>query len=577
MISTEYQKFITESQNQNQFIVADFKLKEWADVLPYFEQLHKREITGTDAVWQWLLDRSELDALLEEDLAWRYIKMTCNTADEEAVKSYTYFIEEIEPQVAKFQNDLDVKLNQTADFDSINFAGADIFRKNVKKDLEIFREENIPLQTEIQNKAQEYAAISGALTIEWRGEELTMPRAGIILQSTDREERKLVYEKIQNRRLLDAEKLEGIFSDLVKLRHAVSINADFSNFRDYMFKSMGRFDYTPADCKVFHKAVETAVLPLVQKLAERRKQNLGLDLLKPFDLAVEENGKAPLKAFEGGEDLLNKGKEVFSKLDPFLGNCLKAMEEKGHFDLESRKGKAPGGYNYPLDQTGFPFIFMNASSSLRDMVTLMHEGGHAVHSVVTRFLPLSFFKHTSSEVAELASMSMELMTMDYWDVYFQNPDELKRAKKDHLVQVIDTLPWVATIDAFQHWLYENPEHTVEERSQAWLEVSGRFSSGMVDYTGYEHFKTIAWHKQLHLFEVPFYYVEYGMAQLGAISVWRNYKQNPEKALTQYLQALSLGHTAGIREVYETAGVNFDFSESYISELMQFVWAEMEGL
>ena len=503
--------------------------------------------------------------------------MTCNTADEEAVKSYTYFIEEIEPQVAKFQNDLDGKLIQIPDFEHIDFKGADILRKNLKKDLEIFREENIPLQTQIQNKAQEYAAISGALTIEWKGEEITMPRAGVILQSTDREERKSVYEKIQNRRLVDAGKLEDIFSELVKLRHTISINAGFSNFRDYMFKSMGRFDYTPDDCKAFHQAVEKAVVPLVQKLTERRKQNLGVDHLKPFDLAVEENGKAPLKAFDGGQDLLNKGKQVFSKLHPFLGNCLAAMEEKGHFDLESRKGKAPGGYNYPLDQSGFPFIFMNASSSLRDMVTLMHEGGHAVHSIVTRFLPLSFFKHTSSEVAELASMSMELMTMDHWDVYFQNPDELKRAKKDHLAQVIDTLPWVATIDAFQHWLYENPTHSIEERSQAWLEISGCFSSGIVDFTGYEHFKTIAWHKQLHLFEVPFYYIEYGMAQLGAISVWRNFKQNPEKALSQYLQALSLGHTAGIREVYETAGVHFDFSEAYISELMQFVWGEMEAL
>jgi oligoendopeptidase F len=577
MLSTAYQKFISDSPIQSKFISSDFKVREWADVLPFFEQLLNREVKGKEAIWQWLLDRSDLNALLEEDLAWRYIKMTCNTADEEAVKSYTYFIEEIEPHVAKFQNDLDVKVNQSPDFDLLEFKGAEILRKNVKKDLEIFREENIPLQTEIQNKAQEYAAISGALTIEWKGEEITMPKAGVILQSTDREERKEVYEKIQNRRLADANKLQEIFSDLVKLRHSVSENADFANFRDYMFKAMGRFDYTPDDCKVFHKAVETAVVPLVQKLAEKRKQSLGLEALKPFDLSVEENGNAPLKAFDGGQDLLDRGKKVFSKLDPFLGNCLKAMEEKGHFDLESRKGKAPGGYNYPLDQSGFPFIFMNASGSLRDMVTLMHEGGHAVHSIVTRFLPLSFFKHTSSEVAELASMSMELMTMDHWDVYFENAEDLKRAKRDHLAQVIDTLPWVATIDAFQHCIYEHPEHSVEERSKAWLEISGRFSSGLVDYTGYEHFKTIAWQKQLHLFEVPFYYIEYGMAQLGAISVWRNFKQNPEKALGQYLDALSLGHTAGIKEVYETAGVKFDFSEAYINELMEFVWGEMEAL
>jgi oligoendopeptidase F len=253
------------------------------------------------------------------------------------------------------------------------------------------------------------------------------------------------------------------------------------------------------------------------------------------------------------------------------------MQKRGHFDLESRKGKAPGGYNYPLDQTGFPFIFMNASDTLRDMVTLMHEGGHAVHSIVTRFLPLSFFKHTSSEVAELASMSMELMSMDHWEVYFPDPADLKRAKKEHLAQVMDTLPWVATIDAFQHWIYLHPQHSEAERTKAWLEISGRFSSGIVDYSGYEHFREMAWQKQLHLYEVPFYYIEYGMAQLGAIAVWKNYRENPHKALESYLNALALGHTAGIREVYETAGIRFDFSKENIRELMDFVGEEMRRL
>jgi oligoendopeptidase F len=344
-----------------------------------------------------------------------------------------------------------------------------------------------------------------------------------------------------------------------------------------MFLAMGRFDYQPADCKSFHKAVEAAVVPLVAGQLENRRKNLGIQELKPYDLAVEENGLPPLKAFDGGKDLLEKGKKVFARLDPFLRLCLDKMDEMGHFDLESRKGKAPGGYNYPLDQTGFPFIFMNASSTLRDMVTLMHEGGHAVHSIVTRFLPLDFFKHTPSEVAELASMSMELMSMDHWDIYFPEHEDCLRAKREHLQQVIDTLPWVATIDAFQHWLYENPNHSEEERLQAWLEVSGRFSGKVVDYTGYEHFRTMAWQKQLHLFEVPFYYIEYGMAQLGAIAVWRNYRQDSGKALLQYMEALSLGHTVGIREVYSAAGIRFDFSENYIRELMDFVRGELDKL
>jgi oligoendopeptidase F len=574
---SQYQRFIDSPAKENSFIPKGFELNNWNDVLPYFEQLLNREIIDSHGIEKWLFDKSELDSMLEENLAWRYIKMTIDTSDEKAVERYTYFLEEIEPHVSKFQNDLDLKLNSLPGFDLLDFQGAEILRKNIRKDIEIFREENIPLQTEIQTKAQEYSGIIGAMMIEWKGEEITMPKAGVILQSTDREERKSVYEKIQNRRKIDSEKLDQIFSDLVKLRNQISINAGFPNFRDYMFKAMGRFDYTPADCKQFHEAVKSSVVPLIEKFSLSRKNKLKLDALKPYDLSVEENGEPALVAFENGNDLLQKGKKVFSTLNPFLGNCLAAMEEKGHFDLESRKGKAPGGYNYPLDQSGFPFIFMNASSSMRDMVTLMHEGGHAVHSIVTRFLPLSFFKHTSSEVAELASMSMELMSMDYWHIYFPDSEKLKRAKKEHLAQVIDTLPWVATIDAFQHWIYENPNHTTEERKNAWLEISGRFSSSVVDYSGYEEFRAFAWQKQLHLFEVPFYYIEYGMAQLGAIAVWKNYKENPEKALGQYLEALSLGHTAGIKEVYETAGVKFDFSESNIKTLMDFVWNEMEQL
>jgi oligoendopeptidase F len=574
---SDYQTFITDSPSPARFIPQDAKIESWGDVLPYFENLKSRTVSNEAELWTWLEDRSELNAWLEEDMAWRYIKMTCDTLDKTAVERYTFFVEQIDPEISLWQNELDKLLITFPGFDTISFAGSEILKKNIRKDLEIFREENIALQTEIQTKAQEFAAISGAMGIDWKGAEITMPQAGVILQSTDREERKEVYEKIQNRRFQDGEKLQHLFTDLVVLRHQVAINAGFENFRDYMFVSMGRFDYTPSDCKSFHEAVEKRVVPLVTRQIQKRKESLKLESLRPYDLAVEENGRPALKAFEGGQDLLDKGKEVFRRLDPVLGNCLSAMEEKGHFDLESRKGKAPGGYNYPLDQSGFPFIFMNASSTLRDMVTLMHEGGHAVHSIVTRFLPLSFFKHTSSEVAELASMSMELMSMDHWDVYFSNPEDLKRAKSEHLAQVIDTLPWVATIDAFQHWLYENPTHSEEERTQAWLRISERFSSGLVDYSGYEHFKSIAWQKQLHLFEVPFYYIEYGMAQLGAIAVWRNYKTNPEKALSDYLKALSLGHTAGIREVYEAAGIRFDFSESYIKELMDFVGTELEAI
>jgi oligoendopeptidase F len=574
---SDYQNFISEKQTPLRYIPAGFVLERWEDVQPFFQDLQNREVLSREDSLRWLADRSELNGLLEEDMAWRYIKMTCDTADELAGRRFSFFVDEIQPRISLFDNQLDKKMLHLPFLDQIREKGLDIYLKNVKQQIEIFREENIPLQTEEQNKAKEYSNISGAMGIEWEGSELTMPQAGVLLQSTDREKRKAAFEKMGQRRLQDAEALEQLFSRLAEIRQKMAENAGFNNYRDYAFVSMHRHDYSVADCKNFHTAVEKCVVPLVQNLTVKRRQQLGLETLKPYDLAVEENGKPPLKAFESGKDLLEKGKEVFGRLNPFLGDCLSAMDRVGHFDLESRKGKAPGGYNYPLDLCGFPFIFMNASSTLRDMVTLMHEGGHAVHSIVTRFLPFNFLKHTPSEVAELASMSMELMSMDHWDVYFSDPEELKRAKKEHLSQVIDTLPWVATIDAFQQWIYENPNHSPEERTRAWLRISERFSSGQIDYSGYEKFREIQWHKQLHLFEVPFYYIEYGMAQLGAIALWRNFKKNPEKALADYLAALSLGHTAGIREVYETAGVKFDFSESYIRELMDFVGREMDAL
>lgn len=577
MSINEFQIFIDRENQPLKFIPSDAKASDSEYVAGWFRQLLDRPVSSAEETMKWLEDSSELAAWLEEDMAWRYIRMTCNTQDKEALEAYTFFIEEIEPEVSRLQNELNKRLLELPGFESLGFKGAGILRKNILKDLEIFREENIPLNTEIQTRSQEYAAVSGAMTVEWKGEELPMPRAATILQSVNREERRSIYEKMQERRFTDAGKLQQLYSELISLRHQVARNAGFANFRDYSFKAMGRFDYTPQDCLDFHASVQEAVVPLLKKQMEERRKNLGLSSLKPYDLAVQENGLPPLKAFSDGQDLLAKGIEVFSRLHPVLGNCLKAMQKRGHFDLESRKGKAPGGYNYPLDQTGFPFIFMNASDTLRDMVTLMHEGGHAVHSIVTRFLPLSFFKHTSSEVAELASMSMELMSMDHWDVYFPDPSDLKRAKTEHLSQVMDTLPWVATIDAFQHWVYLNPSHSVQERTAAWLEISGRFSSGMIDYEGYEHFREVAWQKQLHLYEVPFYYIEYGMAQLGAIAVWKNYRENPNKAMEAYLNALALGHSAGIREVYETAGIRFDFSKQNILELMAFVQAEMEAL
>ena len=404
-----------------------------------------------------------------------------------------------------------------------------------------------------------------------------MQQASVYLKGTDREKRKEAFEKVNVRRAEDKEKLDILLDELIEKRQKVAGNAGFENFRDYKFQSMGRFDYTKEDCFNFHESIAQEIVPLIADIQKERKENLGLEVLKPWDMSVDPNGNEPLKPFDGGEELLDKCIECFDKIRPYYGNCLRKMKEMGHLDLVSRKGKAPGGFMYPLYESGVPFIYMNAVGLLRDAVTMVHEGGHAIHSFYTKDMELTAFKSTPSEVAELASMSMELISMEHWDVFFSNKEEWKRARKEQLQGVLETLPWVAMVDEFQHWLYENKNHSHDERHDKWLSISKQYGTGMVDWSGYEAYKKTAWQRQLHIYEVPFYYIEYGMAQLGAIAVWRNYKQNSEKALDAYDTALKLGYTKSIGDIYEAANVKFDFSADYVKELAAFVQAELNAL
>ncbi|MFN7748349.1 MAG: M3 family oligoendopeptidase [Cyclobacteriaceae bacterium] len=557
------------------FLPEEFQVSTWEQLKPYFDQLQERTIDSRAALERWLRDRSELESVLSEDLGWRYIRMTCYTESEEHRKAYQDFIENIQPQMAPVADRLNKKMAASPFLNELSDQpGYAILIRNVKKDIELFREENVPLFTEINTETQKYAQLSGAMTIEWKGQELTLQQASVLLQETDRAVREEVYQKVAARRLRDKDELDSLYSRLIQLRHRVALNAGFANFRDYMFKAYGRFDYTPQDCFAFHDSVASEVVPVLEELAENRKHELGVEALRPWDKAVDVRGRAPLRAFAGGADLTAKSIECFSRLDQFLGECLTIMKEMGHLDLESRKGKAPGGYNYPLPEIGVPFIFMNATSTLRDMTTLMHEGGHAVHNFVTKDLPLADFKNPPMEVAELASMSMELISMDHWNIFFPNPDDLARARTDQMEDIIETLPWVATIDKFQHWIYENPDHTTEQRRQQWNIVFQQFADTVTDWRGWEQARDYLWQKQLHLYEVPFYYIEYGMAQLGAIAIWRNYRQQGKAGLESYLRALKLGNMGTIPEIYRAAGIRFDFSRAYIRELMQFVRGEL---
>ena len=559
------------------FIGEEFDLKKWEDLQPFYENLKNREINSVDDLRQWFLDRSELESYLSENFAWRYIRQTCDTANTGLINALQFFITEIQPKLAEYGNELDKKIVENPFLSELTDKGFDITLRGMKSAIELFREENIPVITEMQTEERKYGAVAGAMTVTLDGEEMTLQKAADRLQSTDRTIREEAWRAISGRRYEDHEKLDELLNKLVSLRDLVGRNAGFANYRDYMFAAMGRFDYTPQDCFDFHTSVKEAVVPLLDTMANNRKEALNVDSLRPWDTKVDPKGLAPLVPFENGEDLLDKTIRCFSRLDPFLGDCLRIMKTMKHLDLESRKGKAPGGYNYPLDEIGVPFIFMNATSNLRDMITLLHEGGHAVHSLVTRDLALNSFKHTPSEVAELASMSMELITMDFWDEFFTNEDDLKRAKIQHLESIIETLPWVATVDKFQHWMYENPEHTADQRTKTWVKIYSEFTDHVMDWSGLEQFREYLWQRQLHIYEVPFYYIEYGIAQLGAIGVWKNYRENPQAGLKGYLDALKLGYTAPITEIYKAANIPFDFSQKNITELMNFVRAELEKL
>lgn len=563
---------------KRQYLPQDFTISTWDQLKGYFEELSQRPIDSAAAYRQLLRDISELESMVSEDMAWRYIKMTCDTTNEALEAAYIDFVTNIQPNIAPFEDLLNKKINESPFKSELESDKAFmIYFRAIKNAIELFREDNIALLSELQTLAQKYGSISGAMSVEIEGETLTLQQAANRLKLTDRAKRKDAYEIINQRRLQSKDELDELFNQLIKLRHQVALNCGFSNFRDYMHQAMGRFDYSVEDCFSFHEAIETVVVPLCRKIEEERKANLGYESLRPYDLAVDSLNRQPLKPFEGGKELLEKSIACFEVVEPAFADNLRVMADKGFLDLESRLGKAPGGYNYPLAESGIPFIFMNAAGSLRDVETMVHEGGHAMHSFLSEHLELNAFKNAPMEVAEVASMSMELISMEGWNKFFSDEKELNRAMVEQLEGVIATLPWIATIDAFQHWIYTHPEHSNEERKSAWLTIAKRFDTGVTDMSGYEHFMEYSWQKQLHLYEVPFYYIEYGFAQLGAIAIWRNVLNNKKDGLDGYKHMLELGYTRTIPELYEAGKVKFDFSKSYVGELFGFVWDQLQEL
>jgi oligoendopeptidase F len=555
------------------FVPADIDATNWDNLQPYYQQLLDREFKCSGCLEQFLLDRSELDAAASEAGSNLYITMTCNTEDKNAKDAFLSFVENVEPELKKLGFELNKKVVGSQHIDSLDKDRFGVLVRDWCADVEIFRDENVPLQTEDTKLGQEYAELCGAMMVNFDGEERTMPQMGMYQQDQDRSVREASWRAVAERRLQDRDTIDGIFDKMVANRNQTAQNAGFEEYRGYMFAVKHRFDYTPEDCIAFHDAIDEACMPIVRALAKERKEALGVDTLRPWDIAVDPHGHAALKPFDSADDLIEKTSKLFHRMDTELGDMFDTMRDGGYsLDLDSRKGKAPGGYQASRDRQRKPFIFMNAAGLPRDLDTMVHEAGHAFHYMLCRHDDLVWYRGAPLEFAEVASMSMELLAYPFLDEFY-SPEEIKRAIKKHLEGIVSTLTWVATIDAFQHWIYLNPEHTREERTAHWLELGERFGGG-VDWTGLEAEQEAVWHRQLHPFEVPFYYVEYGIAQLGALQMWLKYIENPKEAIAAYKNGLELGASKTLPSLFEASGLKFDFTTDMVSTLMKTVGEEL---
>jgi oligoendopeptidase F len=559
------------------FLPEDFQVTGWDTLKPYFETLLRTDIEDEENLMVWLRNISELESVISEDVSWRQIHMTCDTTNKAYQEAFNFFCMEIQPRLQPLAHELNKKLIASPAASRLDPGKYFPYLRSVRNSVELFREENVPLAAELSVMQQQYGVICGSMTITVQGKEYTLQQAAKFMESPDRSLREEVFRKVAARRLQDREALNSLFDGLLVKRIQVARNAGFDNYRDYKFRELGRFDYSVDDCFRFHEGVRDHLVPLCSKILVRQKERIAVETLRPWDTEAEPAGTKPLQPFRDGNELTEKAIACFSALNPYFGDCLRVMRQMGRLDLDSRKGKAPGGYNCPLAETGVPFIFMNAAGQMKDVTTMVHEGGHALHAFLSHGLELEAFKEYPMEIAEVASMGMELLSMDHWDLFFSNPQDLKRAKLQQLERVITIFPWIATVDKFQHWIYTNEGHSDAERTKGWLQILDDFSAGMVDWTGLETFRSSSWQRQLHLYEVPFYYIEYGIAQLGAISLWKLYRENKDKALEGYMQALSLGNTRPLKSLYEAASLSFDLSPEHIRELGAFVQQEIEAL
>ena len=560
------------------FVPKDLRISDISALENLYHQLLDRPLATVSDLRNWLLDFSELAAAVDEYGSRRYIDKSCHTEDKQILADYLQFVQEIEPRVKPLHFALQKKFLQSPLRKQLADPKFTILEHRWQADVQIFRDVNVPIETEITKRVTDYDQINGRMMVNFRGEELTMQQMARFQEEIDRSTRQEAWEAFTRRRLLDHEQIETIFENLLPLRAQIASNAGLPNYRAYQWIANKRFDYTPQDCINFADAIEQVCVPAVRRLDEQRAADLGIAKLRPWDTQVDPRGRPPLRPFDPKniDGFVANTREVFNRLSPDLAADFDQLREHHNLDLESRKGKQPGGYLMPLEESRQPFIFMNAAGIQRDVETLLHEGGHAFHQLAAAHEDLLFLRSAPMEFCEVASMSMELLGSEHLEIFYKSTPEAARARKNMIEMIIRFFPWMATIDMFQHWIYTHPGHSREERQQQWLALMDRFGSDL-DWTGWEDARQTYWHRQGHLFHAPFYYIEYGIAQLGALQLWMKAKHDGLAALANYRTALALGGARPLPQLFSAAGIVFDFSAKTLTPLITALEQELNLL
>jgi len=549
---------------------------EWAQFEPFYEQLSDYSLTQ-DNIAKWLAYWSRLQDLIYERHQRHYVATNLDTTDKQAEQDYNHFLDELYPRSQSADQQQKEKILQSG----IEPEGFEIPLRNMRAQAELFREANLPLLSDEIMLANEYSKITSVQTIEWEGQELTIDQVTPRLQVIDRRKRERVWHLARQRQLADREAINDLWVKLLDLRRQLAANADLSDYRAYRWRQLLRFDYTPENCAEFRQAIREVIVPAALRTYERRRGHLGLDTLRPWDLNVDPFSRPPLRPFSEAAELEAKTTTIFQQIDPQLGAYFESMRQEDMLDLENRKGKAPGAYCTDYTAIRKPFIFMNAVGIHDDVQTLIHESGHAFHVLETANLPYHPQLEVPMEFAEVASMGMEFLAGSYLMTDrggFYTPADAARARVEHLEFCLQFWPYMAVVDEFQHWVYEN--HTAASDpancDAKWGELWDTYMIG-VDWGGYEDEKITGWHRKLHIFEVPFYYVEYGLAQLGAVQIWHNAQRDQAEALSGYRQALSLGGTATLPQLFETAGASFAFDTRTVGAAVALMENSIEEL